>query len=860
MVMSNTITKISSGERLSFFKLFAEKQFQIIIPIIQRDYAQGRASSHNVREMFLNALYQYLDENKPNRDLDFVYGSIIESKTSEFVPLDGQQRLTTLFLLHWYLAIHAKKIDTFKTTLSVNNKSKFTYQTRTSSIEFCDALVVNEVDLDNLLPSDSVLQNSLSKTIKNQPWYYLSWKNDPTVESMLTMLDAIHYKFYGKPEFYERLLNTEHPIITFLFLNLQEFSLTDDLYIKMNSRGKPLSAFENFKANFEQHLSTIKLPAEKRYELNYKNKNQSSNLKDYFAYKIDINWANLFWNYRNLYIHPENTDESDNNSDDEIMNFIRIVFSNQYAGDCKNEKDENLEYLIGTSIARKRKDYSNVFSFHKFIELNAINADSIFYLIDSLDKLENGNEKIKIWIQDKFYFDEEKIIQDVLKNDLSSFQHRVQFHAYLKYLIKFGTDNTRKFTQWMRVVHNLTSNTAIDGAEEVARAIKSINELLNNEDDILSNLKDSNLKVDFFLGRQVYEEKVKAFLITKSKEWLDAIIQAEKQPTLVGQIGFLLEFSGILKYFDDNRNCDWTEDEDQKYFNAFIKYSQKSDAVLSFIGSDKNKDYLWERAVLTKGDYLLAASADRYNFLSTSRFPRDYSWKRLLRLPPEDANSDDVEYWKERRVCVKNVFDDLLFNPGSVQQSFLKIIKTNVGDWRDLFICNSSLIRYCDQGFIRFLSDVDIILFKHSQLNHRHRELYSYNMFLNLPDTFSYISPTARKSNIFNHIEHVEVRSSEEYSYIVFDGFCLNRIHYSMEVYYDETSDLFKYPYQIRFVKAKGDIEQSAYPNEVANILQTLKFFWYDDTNWRGYWITSKTENDAIKIILEIENAFIQMI
>ena len=74
---------------------------------------------------------------------------------------------------------------------------------------------------------------------------------------MLTMLDAIHKKFSNKKEFFERLLNNENPIITFLFLNLKDFKLTDDLYIKMNSRGKPLTPFENFKAKFEQFLETV---------------------------------------------------------------------------------------------------------------------------------------------------------------------------------------------------------------------------------------------------------------------------------------------------------------------------------------------------------------------------------------------------------------------------------------------------------------------------------------------------------------------------------------------------------------------------------------------------------------------------
>ena len=101
----NSDNKIQSGERLSFSKLFSQKAFKIEIPIIQRDYAQGRNSSSEVRVMFLDALYDYLEENKPNRDLDFIYGSIRQSKEETcFIPLDGQQRLTTLFLLHWYLA------------------------------------------------------------------------------------------------------------------------------------------------------------------------------------------------------------------------------------------------------------------------------------------------------------------------------------------------------------------------------------------------------------------------------------------------------------------------------------------------------------------------------------------------------------------------------------------------------------------------------------------------------------------------------------------------------------------------------------------------------------------------------------
>ena len=140
--MSNDI-KTPSGERLSFYKLFSQKRYRISIPIIQRDYAQGRKTAKEVRNVFLEALDKYLAENKANRDLDFIYGSLDTNKKSgitDFIPLDGQQRLTTLFLLHWYLcqiSENTEKKAEFKSfLLSKDGKSMFTYETRTSSSDF----------------------------------------------------------------------------------------------------------------------------------------------------------------------------------------------------------------------------------------------------------------------------------------------------------------------------------------------------------------------------------------------------------------------------------------------------------------------------------------------------------------------------------------------------------------------------------------------------------------------------------------------------------------------------------------------------------------------------------------------------
>ena len=76
----------------------------ITIPIVQRDYAQGRTTAevNRIRSRFLQVLFDALVNGK-HTTLDFIYGNV---ENGQLIPLDGQQRLTTLFLLHYYIARH----------------------------------------------------------------------------------------------------------------------------------------------------------------------------------------------------------------------------------------------------------------------------------------------------------------------------------------------------------------------------------------------------------------------------------------------------------------------------------------------------------------------------------------------------------------------------------------------------------------------------------------------------------------------------------------------------------------------------------------------------------------------------------
>lgn len=141
--------------------------------------------------------------------IDFVYGDI--DNKGVMTPLDGQQRLTTLFLLHWFAAK--------KENISWDEYSfleNFSYETRYSARDFCAELV-------KFTPSFS---EKISEEIVNQVWFPLDWKKDPTISSMLVMLDSINEQFCEVPSIWEQLKNNA---ITFYFLPIKDMGLTDEL-------------------------------------------------------------------------------------------------------------------------------------------------------------------------------------------------------------------------------------------------------------------------------------------------------------------------------------------------------------------------------------------------------------------------------------------------------------------------------------------------------------------------------------------------------------------------------------------------------------------------------------------------------
>ena len=778
--MNNQNLFTSSGERLSFFQLFNHKKLQVEIPIIQRDYAQGRENQGAVRTAFLEALNCYLVQGKANRDLDFVYGTVVPSDNKSrqqddksivgrFIPLDGQQRLTTLFLLHWYLGQIAGQSEFIRRVLSTNGRSRFTYETRTSSSEFCDALLANNIDFDILLTNEKNV-DSVAATIQDAGWFYLSWSSDPTICSMLTMLDAIHLKFNGKADFFERLVDDENPVITFLYLNLSDFKLTDDLYIKMNARGKPLTHFENFKAKLEKKLKSFEGPWPE-YHLAFREGLVTG--YEYFIHKIDTDWVDVFWGYRNVA-------SKDNTYDDELMNFIALVMANYH---ILHDGDERKLFGSGGNL--------KYLSFEEYDEFGCFDQNSLIHLIEMFDLLhKNGicGGKIKPYLKDTRYFDEGEAFNRVISNT-NSYTEKLRFYAFYSALMH-GL-SSEELLSWMRVVFNLTENIIINTLDAYCRALKAIRDLIETGIHILDLLK-TNIEISGFTKDQVVEEKVKAHLITSSPVWKQKIIELEAHPFFKGQIGFVLKFSEIVKYYQKNGNTNWSSD-DSDYLNRFIYYSQSASAVFSQIyeGSEKIS-FAWERAVLAKGEYMTSTTANRYNLLSTrqtkNNIDRDHSWKRLLRTIGVDS------YWDEKQQLVKAVLDDSYFNANDVAGS-LAVICANAmesvasKDWRKLLIEMPELYSVCNQGFIVKNSD-EIVLLHESQRNHLHSELYTKYLELKLRGISIDYRP-------FNYIGYKPSRALDDYSCLNLKGFNYSNYFYELDIIYESDTYWFRFSSQV---------------------------------------------------------------
>ncbi len=437
---------------------------KIEIPIIQRNYVQG--NDKTIRCHFVDYLVKALTQQSPV-ELDFVYGAerqdtrLTDNCAPQvgrvLIPLDGQQRLTTLWLLHGYL-LALEQVNNNPEQLSPEEReaqcqllSRFVYETRQSAKDFC-GYWLQEVT-QRACPE---LVDKPSKYLRNCAWFDPEWEKEGTVTAMLGMLDEVATK---RAELQEVAYGRLSECIRFYYLHIKKFGLSNELYIRMNARGEQLTSFEHFKSSFYKVIQ---------------DHSSLSAIKE----KMEYDWVDALWQYR-----PKDTHVTDHP-------FMKCL---SFATEVLHIKG----YDKGTE--------DNIESVYK-------DPDAVTYLKQTLDCVENlkGIQYANL-LKDsdtKKTLSFQEVLSQMLTDGLKTVNQRILLYTAIAYLQHHNTVDG--IVPLLRVVRNLSTNT-VKQKIDLTKIYPSLDALVQvpNIYEYLAHLQGRILG---FSDTQLEEEKAKAQL------------------------------------------------------------------------------------------------------------------------------------------------------------------------------------------------------------------------------------------------------------------------------------------------------------------------------------------------------------
>lgn len=245
------MSTLRNGEEFSLRELFSHDN-KIVIPDLQRDYCWGDSAyieqEKSQKELVSGFVGDYLltsfkEKSSTSKDLmlGLVYG--YEEPLNCFNICDGQQRITTLFLLlgmvNRYSDGEFNDYIISSTEMQDDYEPHLLYSIRESTLYFLSDLSLHFF-IKNSIPNVSL--------IKKFNWYFDEYERDASVQSMLAALETIEkilvnektvdYKSFG-----HFLLNN----LKMIYYDMENRARGEETYIVINTTGEPLSSTENIK-------------------------------------------------------------------------------------------------------------------------------------------------------------------------------------------------------------------------------------------------------------------------------------------------------------------------------------------------------------------------------------------------------------------------------------------------------------------------------------------------------------------------------------------------------------------------------------------------------------------------------------
>lgn len=517
---------------------FFDKYTAVEIPIIQRDYAQGRLDPrtkgiNRKGENFVSVLFNTLREEKRLR-MDIIYGSIEtrdgdhpEEKT--FIPLDGQQRLTTLWLLHWYLSQWEERSVEIAPLLQ-----RFTYATRSTARDFCQRLCSLRLMRDELA--------NPSEYFSEKMWFTSKYSYDPTIQAMLNMLNAIAQEQKKHPVSFDLLESLQ-----FRSFDIGAYELTDELYIKMNRRGKQLESIENLKADFVGYLKKI---------------GHDFSKPDSYDRKLDHEWADMAWGLL-----------ENNDFDIRYLRLFNRYFYNLWIMDnlsMEEEKNSTPEYL---NLHFTGTDYRGFEAYEKILSAKEGRIERMvrFFNFLASDRGIMYSDHLRSPWRDKNK-EQDSVYPYLLDIERLSMLDRIALYALMLYIDNASDEDLQSlehYQAWMRVVWNLIADPKLRSYQAQRRYMLLLAQLAPHSTTIESFLISTDIEK---IGiSSTGDEKTRLKLEQDKLHYIErypnrrkALLRAERIPCLQGQVGFLLEiegdddhFSKMVELTEKNIKADW---------------------------------------------------------------------------------------------------------------------------------------------------------------------------------------------------------------------------------------------------------------------------------------------------------------
>ena len=316
-------------------ELFVNRELeQIVIPEIQRDYVWKKeqveglmnsllsdyikfdtekinvtADNEEIKNLFIN----YYKKQQFASNIGFIYAYNDAEYKGKYFLIDGQQRVTTVYLLLLNLFIATDDKADFEKKYFKDSQLKIDFKVRESSHDFFKNFI--RFCLDNNFEGTIDFNADFTKKLITQYWYYSDYTNDKTIQSIIKNYIVINNFVQTKNLNSKNFLNYILDYVDCWYFDTNISEQGEELYIYMNARGEQIQNNENIKADLLGALKEVDIELVVDRE-DYSGDKTVDGIKKYWGKKWE-DWQDFFWVNKGI----------NDNADNGFNEFLKCVAS-----------------------------------------------------------------------------------------------------------------------------------------------------------------------------------------------------------------------------------------------------------------------------------------------------------------------------------------------------------------------------------------------------------------------------------------------------------------------------------------------------------------------------------------------------